>query len=356
MWCKNGILLLFIALLTFTGGCGKEEPQKQETVVRPVKTMVLSSGATVTREYPGRVRASNRVDLSFRVSGPLIEFPVNQGDYVEQGKLIARIDPRDFEVAVKEAKAVFAKAQADLKRYQALFERDAISAAEMDQKQSEYDVAKAKLDSAQDDLEYTNLLAPFSGHVGERYTENFQFVQVKEPIIRFNNIDVLEIVIDLPENDVATLKLEKSKDFVASFDVAPGRSFPLEFVEFNVNADSKTQTFATTFRMNQPENLNILPGMTARVTRKSARKKDSQTDFILPGYAILSDENGKPFVWIVDESLSVQKRPVQLGEVTGTEGVIIMDGVVAGERVVLTGVTQLREGDKIRLLNSENEG
>ncbi|RJP57831.1 MAG: efflux RND transporter periplasmic adaptor subunit [Candidatus Auribacter fodinae] len=353
---KNGVLLVCSAAVFLAVGCGKKEEPQQEKVVRPVKTILLKEDSTVTREYPGRVQASDRVDLSFRVSGPLIELPVNQGDYVEAGQLVARIDPRDFEVAEKEAQAVFAKAQADLKRYQALFEKDAVPAAELDQKQSEYDVAKAKLDAATDNLEYTYLRAPFSGHVGEKYTENFQLVQAKQPVIRFNNIAVLEIVIDLPENEVAILKMETAKDFVASFDSAPGRTFPLEFVEFNVNADSKTQTFAATFRMPQPENLNVLPGMTARVTRKSVRAQGLTAHILLPGYAIASDESGNPFVWIVDEALTVHKRPVKLGEATGSESVVIIEGLTAGERVVLTGVTLLREGDKIRLLNSEQEG
>ena len=93
------VSLLLAGLMLAFFACGKEEEKTVEkAVVRPIKMMtVTSTREAMQRRFPGRVRASRRVELSFRVSGPLIELPVEEGQRVKKGDLIAKIDPRDFD-------------------------------------------------------------------------------------------------------------------------------------------------------------------------------------------------------------------------------------------------------------------
>jgi len=89
-----------------SSGCGKKEEPVVREVIRPVKIMTVTSGVeAVSAEYPGRVRASQRVDLAFQVSGPLIQLPVEEGQVVKKGQLIARILPRDFKTDLDKARA-----------------------------------------------------------------------------------------------------------------------------------------------------------------------------------------------------------------------------------------------------------
>lgn len=83
------------ALILILGSCGGEEKDEAPVqVVRPVKTMTLGGEQGTGRSFPGKVQGSQRVNLSFRVQGPLIEFPVNEGDEVKAGQLLARLDPK----------------------------------------------------------------------------------------------------------------------------------------------------------------------------------------------------------------------------------------------------------------------
>jgi multidrug resistance efflux pump len=172
----------------FVVGCGKEEEKKPKKIVaRPVKILTLTPSATTSqRRFPGRVRASQRVDLAFKVAGPLIELPIEEGQDVKKTQLIARIDPRDFqtdlakiksdvsrararlkamqvgarpedlrilEAEVASAKARRLNAEQQYKRYRELYIRKQVSKADFDQYTSERDVARANLNTAIQNLE-----------------------------------------------------------------------------------------------------------------------------------------------------------------------------------------------------------
>jgi len=188
--------------LTLMAGCGGgEETAEQAPVIRPVKVMTVggaAGGGELT--FPGRVAAGQQVDLAFRVGGPLIALPVQEGEKIAKGQVVARIDPRDFSIRVDSAQAQFDKAEADIERLSALYEKDAASKAQLDQARAARDVARAALDDAKADLSDTRLRAPFSANVGEKFVENFQEVRPKQPILSLVGIDTVKIEVDLPES------------------------------------------------------------------------------------------------------------------------------------------------------------
>ena len=171
--------LALVAILLLTTSCGEEPPQAEAE--RPVKTIVLGeSTAAAARAFPGTTRAAARAELSFRVSGPLVELPIYEGKPVRKGDLLAQIDPRNFRTSVEKleanleslqaerramerarpedirrlesglaaAQARLLEAEATFRRYQRLYENENISKAEYDQRRAARDVAQADLSSA----------------------------------------------------------------------------------------------------------------------------------------------------------------------------------------------------------------
>ncbi len=347
-------LVAALAISILLAGCAREEPPEPAPVVKPVKTMIRGTAEISGRSFPGRVEATNQVDLAFRVGGPLIEFPIREGQFVRKGQLVARIDPRDFQIRLNAAKADFERAEADFRRFSALYEKEAISQAQLDQSRAARDVAAAAVDDAEASLSDTNLVAPFAGRIGETFVENFEDVQAKQAILSLIDTTYVDIVVDMPEALVATVFDPQAATVVARFDTAPGREFDLSLKEVAAQADPRTQTYRATLTMRQPEGLNILPGMTANVKRNPIQGRQGQ--FVVLAVAVFSDESGKPHVWVVDQqTMTVQRRPVTLGDLTGTDSIEILDGVSSGEMIAVTGVSMLREGSKIRDL-SELEG
>jgi RND family efflux transporter MFP subunit len=414
------LLVLFLVPGLFSCGRKKEELPVRETV-RPVKMLTVAPGG-VGREisFPGRVRASQRVELSFKVSGPLIELPAEEGQAMSRGDLLARIDPRDFETRVvgiesrigeakaqleametgarpedlaileaevEAAEAVRLNAEQQYQRYRDLYVKRQVSKADFDRYKSEYDMARAQLATsgqnlekgrtgarkedidaqkarirgleadlkgARDALGDTFLKAPFDGLIARRYVDNFTEVRAKEPIVSFQDVSRVEVLVDVPEMTMAMVRGGGKVAATAEFASAPGRRFDLSMKEYATAADSRTQTYQIVLEMDQPEGVAILPGMTATVAGQAAAGEN--VPVIVPTSVIFANETGGSQVWVIDrESLTVSMRKVTTGELTGSEGIELVEGVEPGETVAVTGVTQLREGDRVRDLG-EMEG
>lgn len=352
-WIWIGAL---VASLTMSGGCG-EKAEERAPVVRPVKSLVVGDVLSGSRSFPGKVEASERVDLSFRVPGRLIELPIERGQEVARGQLLARIDPRDYRIALDEAKASFTKAEADYVRYQNLYEKDAVSISELDFNRAQRDVARARLDDAEADVDYTYLRAPFAGVIGTRYVENFEEVQANQIICSVHDINTLDIIVDVPEHLIANVRnLEEAElDVIARFDAAPGEEFPLRFRDVAAQADPTTRTYELRLTMPQPRSISVLPGMTAEVVARGTRAARAVTEsgvFTVPASAVFPDEEGESqAVWVIDpDDLTLHERRVEIGQVTGAGSVEVLSGLRAGERIAVAGVSRMREGMKVRLM------
>jgi multidrug efflux system membrane fusion protein len=337
-----------IGVSVLLSSCGRNEVVEQAPIVRAVKVVTVAGDNAQSRTFPGRVEASDQVDLSFRVDGPLIEFPVLEGNFVKKGQLVARIDPRDYRIRLDAARAEVERTDADFRRYSALYEKDAVSKAQLDQALAARDIARAQEEDAEANLEDTFLRAPFSGRIAETFVENFQDVQAKEPILSLVNVKQVEIVIDVPENLVARFRVvQRDSRIAASFDAAPGREFDARVSEVATQADPRTQSFRVTFALPQPEGVNVLPGMTANVTRYPP--PGESVEIVVPAIAVFADEAGSSHVWVVDRKTgTVERRPVRTGDLSGTDSIVVLEGLVQGEDVAVSAVSQIRDGMTVR--------
>lgn len=369
-----GLGLFLAAFGLFLTACGKEKEEKAaKEVVRPIKMMTVTSNTdAVQLKFPGMVRAAKRADLAFQVGGTLTQFPVDEGQVVKEGQLIGQLDQRDFKNSLRITQGQLAKAKAALESAQSEYDRilriqkqdpGAVSESmvvlrreALDRAKAEVDSAQAAVDTARDQLGYTTLQAPFGGVVSKRYVDNYQEIRAKESIISLDDVSSVEILVDVPELIVATFTEGSETHAVAEFAAAPGKQYPLTIKERASRADPKTQTYQVVLQMPQPDDINVLPGMTATVTGGGRMQEERKEAFIVPAIAIVADVAGKPKVWIVDkETLKVQRRAVKTGDLTGTDSIEIIDGLKSGDTIAISGVSRLREGMQVSDL-SKMEG
>ncbi len=348
--------------------CGKREPEKAEvTEVRPIKLMAVGSALTgQTRKLPGTVRATERVDLAFQVSGPLIELPVREGQRVKRGDLVARINPQDFETSLRNAKGTLARAKASLDYAVAEYQRfrnvkatdaGAVSDSQVHLKFTAQAVAQAGLQSAeaglaaaQDQLDYTRLRAPFTGLIARRLVDNYQEVAVKQPIVSLQNMTDIEVLVDVPESMMAPIRATKPRLY-ADFASDPTRQFELKIKEAALLADSMTQTFQVVLVMPAPAGIRILPGMTATVSIEFAKVPEDEGGIIVPAVAVWADDAGHSMVWVVDtKTMAVHRRAVTTGDLTGTDSIKVTEGINPEEIIAISGVSKLQEGQIVRKL------
>jgi multidrug efflux system membrane fusion protein len=212
-------------------------------------------------------------------------------------------------------------------------------------------VPQAREKDARDSLDDTYLRAPFSGVVGTVYVENHEDVRAKQPIASLQDLSGLDILIDVPEMLMARGTRDTHVEAYATFAAAREREFPLTLKEFTTEADPLTQTYRITFRMDPPSDLVILPGMTTTVFVRRVLDEAPEGQIQVPALAVVSDGAGQAFVWVVDtDAMTVHKRPVTTGEPTGTEEIVIREGLKPGETLAVSAVSRLTEGLKVRKL------
>jgi RND family efflux transporter MFP subunit len=340
-----------------TAGCG-EEPAPEAPAVRPVKILEIGAGGGgITREFPGKISAAQTADVAFEVSGKIVELPVDEGQRVEEGDVLARLDPRDFESQRDAAVASERAARAEAERTRALFEADVAPKQQLDVAERNYDVMEARAATARKALEDAVLRAPFAGEVARKLVDDFANIKAKDPILILQDNSHLEIVIDVAEADYVHLQpgldnaartaRGKPRVIVSSI---PDREFPARIKELAGAADPTTRTYAATLAFENPPDVNILPGMTAKVRIGGPGTQTALESIWIPARAARTDDTGEAFVWVVDAtSMKVQRTPVTLGELSG-DLVQVTAGLEGGQQIATSGVHHLREGMQVHRL------
>ena len=342
---KIAVITLNVLLLS---ACGEDQPKEVKEIVRPVKTTVLGATSLESvKTFPGKVEASQVADLAFQVHGRLIEFPVREGQLIEKKQLIARLDPKDYQVVVDEMQAKRNLAKVELERAEILLSQKVTSQSRVDQRQASVDITDANLSAAENDLEYTYLRAPFVGLVARKYVENFQNVKAKEIIIRLQDISNIDISIDVPEIVVVKLEKGKTKTLLVEFEAVPGKKFEAQYKEHSSEADPTTQTYNVTLTMPAPKDFTILPGMTATVFAHVERAPSAREIYLIPSGAVFAGEKGQKFVWVVNpETSRVEKRAVQTSILSG-KTIQVDEGLNEGDQIIVAGVHFIRENIKV---------
>jgi RND family efflux transporter MFP subunit len=349
----------FVILFLLTSSCAPAEEKKETQTGRPVKVLQVKDPDSLrTRAFPAIARETRKVQMAFRVSGPLIDLPVDVGQYVHKGGLIAQIDPRDFTIRVKalEAKLGASRAQrvdAQLQytRYENLHRKKAVPKAEYDHAKASYDMISAQVDAnvqaleaARNALEDTSLRAPFDGYVDFKFVENYDNVLATQPIVTFLDCSVVEVTAGIPEEMVA-----EGIDFtsyVCSFDAYQGKRFPASLKEIGRKSQPSNQTYPLTVKLSSPESIRVRPGMAATVF-VSFSLPDSHRPVVVPGEAVVNDKNGESYVWIYDPKTGVvHKKFVKVGKLI-SGGIEVISGLDPGMFVVTAGASLLVPGQKV---------
>lgn len=351
-------LLAFIVAAAALAGCERQEEAERAPVVRPVRILLVGdSDAERNLTYSGQIRAGETAELGFEVAGRIIELPVVEGQQVEQGLLIARLDPADFQSRLDQAEANHRQAEATFERFKEIVERGAVSRQQLDVSQRNFEVAAAELATAQKALSDTRLVAPFAGQIGRRLVDNFVNVQAKQGVVVLQDLTTLEVAISVPEQDWAradpNLSNEERTALVrptVTLSMIADRQFPARIKEIATVADPVTRTFEVIAEIDSVPDVSILPGMTANITitvPAGDAETVAGTALSIPASAVLSDDQGNSTVWKLDPAtMTVSRATIQLGDMSGSQ-VRVLAGLNPGDRIATSGVHNLREGMQV---------
>ncbi|KAB2722394.1 efflux RND transporter periplasmic adaptor subunit [Brucella intermedia] len=337
-------------------GCS-QEPGERPAQIRPVQVASVerrNDGQSST--FTGQIQAQNEVSLAFRVSGRMIERPVNVGDKIIAGQVVARLDSQNAQNTLRSARAALAAAESQLITAQNAFSRqdrllrngfttrahhdDARSALET--ARSSVDNAQAQVKIAEDNLGYTELIADSSGIVTERGAEPGEVVQAGQMVVEVAREGGRDGVFEVP----AGILREAEPDSIVNVTLTSDPSVKAvgRVREVSPRADPVTRTFQVRVGIdNAPDAMRLGATVNGRVSVGSA------STIKIPASA-LTAANDAPAVWIVDpQTETVTLRNIEVAGF-GSASVSVASGLSAGDIIVTAGIQALHPGQKVRVL------
>ncbi|MBE7215933.1 efflux RND transporter periplasmic adaptor subunit [Shewanella benthica] len=352
---------LVITSSTLLGCAEKQIDPPISEVIRPVKmAVVVSAQGSVQRSFPAQVSANASTDLAFRVSGQITHHYISEGERVEKGQLIAELDSTDFDIQLDNAKAKYELAMAQHDRNIMLVPKGLATQAEYDTSRAEMLMAKARLDRSSQNLKYTKIYAPYDGIVAKKHTENHDHIGATQPIIEFQNDRLSDIQFDLPEKLLHQFEPDKLRSLSTQvvLDSYPEKPLSAKFKEMRKSTTTGALSFRVTLSVVVPDDMQVFPGMSANVqTILAGELLTNEQRVIVPIAAILSPERtklneGKKFVWLVDQDSRTHLREVEVDRLLST-GAVIDSGLDVGDLVITAGVHQISENQQVKKLQRE---
>ncbi len=341
-------------LATLLAACSSQEQpatSSPRTVsVAIVEPMVVTRSLTLT----GDIQAQKEIDIGFRIAGHVLERPVNVGDRVAPGQLLARLDAQTEQNALQAAEAAIASAQGEvatarntLERQESLLARGFTTRPRYDQARTAFETAQARLEgatasveTARDRIGFTELRAAAAGVVTSRRIEPGEVVQPGQIVLQIARDDGRDAVFDVP----AALLQQGNRDMRIRITAVsdPAISAYGRVREVAPQADPVTRTFRVRVGLeNPPETLLLGTGISGSVETSSA------SALVIPAGA-LTQSGRSPAVWIVDPaSARVALREIEVLRFE-PRNVVIGAGLKPGETIVTGGVQALHPGQVVK--------
>lgn len=308
------------------------------------------------RSFPGVVEAAQRSDLAFRVSGQLVELRALPGTAFRAGDLLGRLDDAEFRSALLDRQARFRLAKSQYDKVTRLYRNGHASESDVEQVEANLQAAQSALTVAEDNLRYTHLLAPFDGVIAGLYTENYQMVNARQTVMHLHSDNVLEVRFSVPESLLGRLRhIEDPSALCASvrFDAYAAGQYNACFKEYESTPDALTSTYSVVYSLPVIHDFAVLPGMSATIDidLSSLLHDNPIAGVMVPPEAVFEEE-GRTWVWKVENNFQVTKSAVQLAGVQGDQ-LHVLSGLTTGDVIVAAGVEFLQEGQIVAPLKKE---
>lgn len=359
-----GLALLLPFVLSACSGESDKAADENKPLPSVVVEAVTAKDVADQTDFVGRTDASQRVDVRARVNGTLLKRPFEEGHEVKDGAVLFEIDPAEFEANLLAANAQLAKAEAsynenerNLQRYTTLVEKDspAVSESQFDIAKSKADQSKADVSSGQAEVErakldlgYATIASPISGRAGISDVDVGNLIGPDSGVlVTVLDLDPIDVFFSVGERDYLNFmeasKAGQEEAFTPQIRLANDKlyGFPGELDVVDNKVDPATGTINVRLKFPNPERI-LVPGQYVSVL---LTQENPERRVVIPQSAVQENQAG-PFVLIVDGEGRVEARPVTTGDRIGI-GVVVLDGLVEGETLVVEGIQKVRPGAEV---------
>ncbi len=378
---RSGLILSLLAgaLAMQLAGCddASQAGQQQQQAPQVGFVTVKAQSTTLNRELPGRTTAHQIAEVRPQVSGVIEKRLFEEGQKVEAGQPLYKIDSRTYEAAVASARAELARAQATLKsntlraeRFQTLLERRSVSQQEYDEAKAALDenkaavaAARASLQSAQINLDYATIEAPISGRIGRSSVTAGALVTANQANALATIRQLDPIYVDLTQSSIELHRLRQAMEAGELQQVSDDearitliledgseydKAGALQFSEYAVDEGTGSVTLRALFPNPEGE---LLPGMFVRGRLPEGQRQNA---ILVPQKGITRDPTGQATAMVIDDNNTVQKVNVVTERAVGNQW-LIASGLKAGDRLVVDGLQKIQPGIPVTPVDTEQD-
>jgi membrane fusion protein (multidrug efflux system) len=360
-------------LVALNAGCSKEKPAEQQRPAPQVGILTVAPGTIpYVQTFVAQTESSRQVDIVARVSGFLDKIAYQEGELVKEGQLLFQLDPRPFQAQLDAARgelqaqqARLSTATANLNRIKPLAEQNAVSRADLDRAQGDFDsanaavfAARAKVREAELNLGYTSIRSPVTGLASRSLQRQGAFVNSMAESAKLTYvaaIDPIWVNFSVSQNQRATwgamftagrLVRPKDENYEVELVMSDGSLYPergrISFADPSFSQD--TGSFMVRAVIPNPKR-ELRPGMFVTANVKGATQPDA---IVVPQLAVQQGPNGH-LVYVVKQDGTAEIRPVVVGDYVGEKDIVIATGLQAGDRVVTDGVLKVVPGKPVQI-------
>ncbi|MDD4848281.1 MAG: efflux RND transporter periplasmic adaptor subunit, partial [Bacteroidales bacterium] len=278
---------------------------------------------------------------SFQVGGNVEKVLVRAGDRVEEGQLLASLDKKTAFDAYNAAKASLSQAQDAYQRLEKVHQHGSLPEVKWVEMQTKLAQAQSMEAIAKKSLEDCNLYAPFSGVIASRSIEQGMNILPYVPVLNLMKINDLKVRVSIPENEIAFTEIgQKARIEVSALQNAV---FNGKIIEKGIEAHSLSRSYPIKISIDDAQQ-QLLPGMVCKVYLNNENESSA---FVIPNEAVQLSYSGERFVWVVDEDVAKRKF-IKISDLT-KNGVVVSEGLLKGDRVIIAGYHKVSEGMKISI-------
>lgn len=363
-------LIAGIMVVLIFAGCGK----KTEPIIRPVETKeAILIPEKLTYEYPAVVIAEKEAPLAFRVAGPIKTMNVEVGSYVKEGDIIAEMDKRDYEVqleaskgkaavaenAYRAAKAVAVNAREQFKRVETLYREKAVPKKTYDEalagvkaataaelaNLAQYQAAQQGEINSRNQLEDTLLKAPYSGYISKKFLGTGAVAGAGIPVVAISSLGNSRARISVSEKE-----MDKMNNISEAVFIHNGKEYKLKLSDVGKVKGTVKLAYPVTFDIEG--NTKNIPSDSNGIVKISFNTNDLDKGILIPAESLF-EKKGDIKVWVYKDG-QVSEKNVNVIK-PYADGMVIVTGIKAGEKIVTKGVHELTEGQKVNLLEPFSE-
>ena len=348
LWIWSGLSVLVVAgviagvlvVRNAQGNGKKKKDDKSGPSASPVELSVVERGPISTwLQTTTTLEAQNSAVLVARGQGEVVKLLVEEGQWVEKGATLARLDDTEASLAVERADLAAKGAKRDAERGRQLGQQGFLSTKDTDDLDLKLRSADVELAQRRHDLGEMRIVAPFSGRVTDRMIQLGETVMPGREAFRLVDVDPMRARVYFPERELPRLRVGQIATL--EVDAHPGREFPARITLVNPVVDRSNGTFKVTLEVRDRDGL-LRPGSFARV---KIRTGEFDNALLIPRRAAVN-EDGEDFVFLAHGD-TVARVPIRIGATTGDTSQILA-GLSRGDSIVTVGQGGLKQGSRIK--------